>query len=214
MKTTLLFLFLLPFTLQSQPQSKTTLRIALFAWLPEKYLMFQQLEQDFEQRYPNYDLELRPLDPYSNESYGLNSGIDALYQFDVVEIDYYRFESLKRAHPFGLDRIPNKAALPKDVVGGAAAIPEEHLDWFVPHWNCGAHLVYRVGSKVEGANSFKAMLKALDERKAPLNVNFSGRTTLGEYYTDAYLDTHGPEKTKAHLLELGAQGAAVLDPVH
>ncbi len=188
----------------SQSIEKCDLNVALFAWLPDMALVFEQVEKDFENRYPEYNLEIEAIDPYSNEGYGIFNGINNFYDFDIVEIDYYRFNDLNRVNPSSLDSIPKQFVVNNDYVGGASKITNENLSFFVPHWICGNNLVYRTSNKqLDKAESFNEILESLNPKTTPLNVDFYGKATLGEYYADAVLDTYGENEARKHLKELG-----------
>ena len=215
MKNTVSLLLLLLLTTigYSQNNQPIPIRVALFAWMPDMALAFEQIEQDFEEKYPQYNLELEPIDPYSEESYGIYKGIDAFYDFDVVEIDYYRFRDVARVHPPSLDAIPSTFIAPNDYVGAATKIRQDDLPFFVPHWICSNNLVVRTtNQQLVRAQSFEAILKALHPKKTPLNVDFYGKATLGEYYADAVLDSYGPEEARKHLEALGNDINTTLKP--
>lgn len=46
----------------------------------------------------------------------------------------------------------------------------------------------------------------------PLDVDFYGKATLGEFYADAVLDMYGEAEAKKHLTELGTNENAKLKP--
>jgi len=197
----------------SQSNEESDIKIALFAWLPEMALVFEQIEKDFEDKHPKFNLEIEAIDPYSNDRYGIFNGINNFYDFDIVEIDYYRFNDLNRINPPSLDSIPEQFVNSVDYVGAAAKIEDENLSFFVPHWICGNSLVYRSSNKkLDKAESFNEILECLNPKSTPLNVDFYGKATLGEYYADAVLDTYGQSEAKKHLKNLGINENVSLKP--
>ncbi len=114
----------------------------------------------------------------------------------------------------GLDQIPPEIRRDaSDYVGPARTIMGTDIKkYLVPHWVCGNYLqIWSTNSDVVNAQTFTEFLSAVDpSSQKPLLAAMWGSTGLGEYYADAYLDVHGPDKTLQHLLDLKA-GKSDLD---
>ena len=114
----------------------------------------------------------------------------------------------------GLDKIP--AEIQRDsaaYVGPAKAIMATNVKDFVyPHWVCGNFVQTRASNTaVVNATTFKEFLAAVDPAaKKPVLAAMWGNTGLGEFYADAYLDVHGPDNTRRHLIAL-SNGKTELD---
>ncbi len=182
----------------------TDLNVAIFAYLPDASTAIERLEEAFEQRYSSIDLDLELWNPYDDAF--KDDGLSQIVDFDIVEIDTCRIDELMGGAFGGLDKIPleiqrNSA----DYVGPAKAIMATDIKIYVyPHWVCGNFLqTWASNTAVVNATSFKDFLKAVDPAsERPLLAAMWGSTGLGEFYADAYLDVHGPDKTRLHLIAL------------
>jgi thiamine pyridinylase len=188
------------------------LNVAIFAYLPDASTAVEKLEEAFEQRYSSIDLDLELWNPYDDSF--KDDGLSQIVDFDLVEIDTCRIDELMGGAFGGLDRIPNEIKRgPDSYVGPAITSMKTDIgQYVVPHWVCGNFVqIWSSNSAVVNAKTYEEFLAVVDPTaKRPLLAAMWGSTGLGEYYTDAYLDVHGPEKTREHLKSMNA-GTSDLD---
>lgn len=186
-----------------QPE-RVRLDVAIFAYLPDAAAAIERLEDEFETKYPEIDLDLELWNPYKQAR--AEDGTDQMSDFDLVEIDVCRLDPLRAQ----LDELPEALrANPKDCVAGARKlIMGDARRYVIPHWVCGNFLVFwATNHKMEQAKSFGEVLGALDPSKSPLHASMGGGTGLGEFYADALVDLYGPDRARQHLEELSSDPA-------
>lgn len=210
---TLAFLAIAFTTQLANGQSRDTdLNVAIFAYMPDASTAVEKLEDAFEQRYSSIDLDLELWNPYDDAF--KDDGLSQIVDFDLVEIDTCRIDQLMGGAFGGLDAIPAEIRRGADSYVGPAttSMKTDIGKYVVPHWVCGNYLqVWASNQDVVNAKTFDEFIAAVDPAaKRPLLAAMWGSTGLGEYYTDAYLDKHGPQKTREHLLQLES-GKADLD---
>ncbi len=180
------------------------LNVAIFAYLPDASAAIEKLEEAFEQKYSSIDLDLELWNPYDDAFE--DDGLSQIVDFDIVEIDTCRIDELMGGAFGGLDKIPAEIQrAPSAYVGPAKAIMATNIKGYVyPHWVCGNFVQTRASNTaVVNANTFKEFLAAVDPAAGrPVLAAMWGSTGLGEYYADAYLDVHGPDKTRLHLMAI------------
>lgn len=188
------------------------LNVAIFAYLPDASAAIEKLEDAFESRYSSIDLDLELWNPYDDSL--SDDGLSQIVDFDVVEIDTCRIDELMNGAFGGIDEIPAEVrrAAP-EYVGPAKAISATDIGRFVhPHWVCGNFLqIWSTNTAVVNAVTFSEFLHAVDSTRRPVLAGMWGSTGLGEYYADAHLDLHGPERTRDHLIALN-EGSEDLEP--
>ncbi|MEO0853616.1 MAG: hypothetical protein AAFY15_08950, partial [Cyanobacteria bacterium J06648_11] len=143
-----------------------------------------------------------------------DDGLSQIVDFDIVEVDTCRIDELMGGAFGGLDIIPQEIRMGSQAyVGPAKAITATDIgSYVVPHWVCGNFLQIWSGNKaVVDAHDFDGFLKAVDPSGKPVLAAMWGSTGLGEYYADAYLDLHGPDEAKKHLLDLHSGSAGLND---
>jgi ABC-type glycerol-3-phosphate transport system substrate-binding protein len=182
----------------------TDLNVAIFAYLPDASTALERIEEAFEARHKDIDLDLELWNPYDDTRE--DDGLDQIGDFDIIEIDACRLDSLAAGAFGGLDPLPaDWKAKPEDYVAGARALLlTANGQYITPHWVCGNFLVTRASNEaVVQARSFAELLDALDPAKGrPLLAPMWSRTGLGEFYADALIDIHGPETAREHLRAL------------
>lgn len=214
MRMCLVVIFLTVLAIEtSNAQSRDVdLNVAIFAYLPDASTAVEKLEDAFEQRFSSVDLDLELWNPYDDAF--KDDGLSQIVDFDLVEIDTCRIDELMGGAFGGLDRIPKEIRRGADSYVGPAttSMKTDIGQYVVPHWVCGNYLqIWTSNSAAVNAMNFDAFLAAVDPAaKRPLLAAMWGSTGLGEFYTDAYLDVWGPEKTREHLVALHA-GTTRLD---
>lgn len=217
----LLFLACLGADAARDPKAKTTqkhidLNVAIFAYLPDASAGIERIEEKFEHRHKNIDLDLELWNPYED---GIeDDGLRQLPKFDIVEIDVCRIDQFIGGMFGGLDVIPaDVRGKPNDYIGGAKSLAHSAAgQYVVPHWICGHFLViWSTNYDVIAARSFDTFLNAVDPSAGkPLLAGMWGSTGLGEFYADAMIDIYGQKKARDHLLSIGrhTDGCVQLDP--
>lgn len=189
------------------------LNVAIFAYLPDASTAIEKLEEAFERRYSSIDLDLELWNPYDDAF--KDDGLSQIVDFDIVEIDTCRIDELMGGAFGGLDKIPPEIQRDSGAyVGPAKAIMTTNIKGYVyPHWVCGNVVQTRASNTaVVNATTFKEFLAAVNPAtKKPVLAAMWGSTGLGEYYADAFLDVHGPDKTRLHLIAIN-NGKTGLDP--
>lgn len=186
------------------------LNVAVFAYLPDASTAIERLEDKFEQQYSRIDLDLELWNPYDDAIE--DDGMAQIVDFDIVEIDACRIDQLMNGAFGGLDKIPPEIqGAPTAYVGPAKAVMDTNVKEFLcPHWVCGNFLQTRVSNTaVVNATTFEEFLTAVDPVNKPVLAAMWGSTGLGEYYADAYLDVHGPQDTRQHLVALSKSEAEI-----
>lgn len=189
----------------------TTLRVALYPYVPQGDSLFYQLEAAFEASHPNVNVELVTHYTDANgESQSLGwyyySGPDEdpvpgilRTDADVIEVDSVLLSEMVEARRLQPVTLPSHADW---IPGAVAATALDGVQWTVPHWVCGNFLFYEAGDDaIAGAKDWAGLVDAAD---AGIMMDMKGTSTLGEWYLTA-LDKSGDDALAA----LGQDG---LDP--
>jgi len=165
----------------------TTLRVALYPFVPDGPGLFEALEAAFEASHAGVDLvlvdtlrdptsgELRPL----SESY--YSGGLVRVEADVYEIDTVLLKDMVDA-----GRLTALGAVTDRFVEGAlAAGTVDGSIWAIPHWLCGNFLYYKADDhEIRDAATWDSLLQVLTNDGDNLLIDLS-TSMLGEWYLTA-----------------------------
>lgn len=182
----------------SAKNSRTTLRVAMFPYLPslgKQGELARRIEQDFETLHPDVDLELQ-LDP------GLNyydpflvagwlksrtSDGRPKQPFDLVEIDTVLLGTLVDME--AVSEWPNEPANLIRTAYEAACL--DGRQYGVPHWMCG-HFIVTKDPVIAGATSISELTAAMKRANTPhpnLVGNLAGSWNTAAIYLDAWVDS-------------------------
>jgi len=175
----------------SLPPGRRPLRVVLYPFVPDKVGLFWQVEQSFERRHPEIDLQIVDLSDnyYDTDAPNAVTNTDA----DVVEVDSVFMQDLidgRRIQPLpsGLRRSAGPMLrVAEDAVTSGSS-------WYgVPHWLCTNFLFSWPPEPLNVAATLDDVVRAIGVRHAAgegLLIDLKGRSTLGELYLDALLDKY------------------------
>lgn len=183
----------------------TTLKVALYPYVPDRQTLFYVIEEMFEAENPGVNLEL--VDD-ENLLWDYYSGGLQKTEADVYEVDTILLADLIRAGKISPTDIPIDGNLPEAVT----AVTRGDKIYGVPHWVCGNFLFYRKGdSEIESAKTWAELAETLSKRKESLFIDFKGKSTLGEWYLTALSEIHGFKKAQEMALNSEELDKSVLD---
>jgi thiamine pyridinylase len=190
------------------------LSVALYPYIPERADLYWKVEQEFEDKYPAIDLRFvdTAAGYYKSEPANVLKGAKA----DVVEVDtvlLYDLVAQKLIEPLSDDRLPTATFLP--VAESAARL--DGKVYGVPHWVCGNFLFFRKDDPERGrfeklrslADLERVLGRPLSEHQSLL-VDLRGKSTLGEKFLDAMLDTYGTPEAVLKKLDAKTPDAEAL----
>ena len=180
------------------------LKVALYPTVPNAESLMNWIEKDFESRYPEIDLVLRPLHRTDNADYG-----DLSYEYDkaekalttkgldsqhIIEIDTMILGKLIEAGAVQKFNVDNGVSFLDAAV--QAVTWKDGIQYGVPHWTCGYFVISRL-EKVPQAKNLDELLSVLkkdgDEQSVDLVGALDGSWTSIMIYLDGFRDTH-PER--------------------
>ncbi|UUL82582.1 extracellular solute-binding protein [Sphingomonas qomolangmaensis] len=166
---------------------RRVLKASLYPYIPDASTAYWAIEQEFEARHPQIDLQITLKSGYYDErpaKEGIVHENADVYELDSVFLD--DFVQAGRIAPltgFG-DVVEQLLPFSREIVTKDGKLLG------LPHWVCGNFLFYREGDKaIEDAKSLGDIERAL--RSQPdqwLIADFSGKSTLGEIYLDGAMD--------------------------
>lgn len=189
---------------QTNP-SKTTLRVALFPYIPDaaddKYnKLTTKIETEFEKKNPSVDLVLKPIDSNEDGFYELDTlkkwltDSPANNGYQLVEIDTLLLGDLVKANVIQAWNVPKTQ--PDWHPAGQKAVTINNQIYGIPHWLCG-HFIFSRAKSVVKAKSITELLFALNQVN-PNTPNVAGDLrgswNLPALYLDAWADTYGLDK--------------------
>lgn len=182
----------------------TTLRVALYPYVPNRHELFYQLEATFEQEHPGVNLELI-------ESSDL---VDKYYSggLEKVDADVYEIDTVLLSDMIELNKITSLDILPSGFTQEALeAVKREGKTYGIPHWLCGNFLFYRKGdTEVEKAVTWKELNEVLRKTGKPLFVDFKGSSTLGEWYLTLLAEQNSLETAQKTIIESSSLDKSVV----
>jgi thiamine pyridinylase len=179
--------------------TRKPLHVALYPYIPDaggdQYVaLLARIEREFEDRNPDIDLVLRPL----NQSDGFYDG-QQLAQwltdppgeggYDVLEIDTELLGALAKDDLLA-PWTPSGTGFP---AAALAAVSAAGAPRGVPRWMCGFYVLSR-DPAIAGAADFDALMNAVDMQQAPaehIAGNLVSDWDLSSMYLSAAADTYG-----------------------
>ncbi len=182
-------------TATSKENEATTLRVALYPYVPNRLALFYRVEEIFEARNPGVNLELVDDTTLIWEYY--SGGLQATTA-DVYEVDTILLSDLVKSGKISAIKLPPGSYTDEAI----SAVTREGQVYGVPHWLCGNFLFYKKGDKeIENAATWKDLNEVLLNRNEAMFVDFKGKSTLGEWYLTALSGIYGLEKAQSLVLE-------------
>jgi thiamine pyridinylase len=168
----------------SLAKDTTSLKVALYPYVPESRELFSKLEQVFEAKHPEVNLQLieSHLDSQSGNIISLsedyyNGGL-LKTQADVYEIDTVLLQAMIEAKKIQPIELPDRRFVPSTY----KAITFDKKIWGTPHWVCGNFLFYKKDDlAIKNASSLNELTDAFKQDE-PLFIDLKGKSTLGEWY--------------------------------
>ncbi|MEN7547350.1 hypothetical protein AAG747_05500 [Rapidithrix thailandica] len=192
------FLFISHFITGCIAQNEKTdkrrdLIVSLYPYLPNTSDLYWKIETDFEQKFPeiNLEVQLNSWYYYSQDSVkkrGINFDQADIYELDCVFLDEF-ISSGK------IQKIPESINQNTTDYLPLASIAKRNETWYgVPHWVCGNFMYYKVGdNEIENVSNLKDLDEVLknSSSKNGLLIDLKGKSTIGELYLDALFDEFG-----------------------
>ena len=205
-----LIVFSFPDLTYAQTTRETTLRVALFPYIPDsledKYeKLLDRIESEFEDKNPEIDLELKPLNPNEEGFYEINTLTQWLSNspkeggYDLVEVDTLLLDDLVKANLAKVLDEPQNTEDWHPVALKAVTINEKIYG--IPHLLCG-HFLFYYNEKVAQATSvdeLSAILNEITPEIPNLAGNLTGSWNLPALYLDAWADTYGVDNINSAL---------------
>jgi thiamine pyridinylase len=160
------------------------LKVALYPYVPEGRELFFELEQAFEAKHPEINLQLieSHIDTKSGKPISLvedyyNGGL-LKTQADVYEIDTVLLQAMIEAKKIQPIELPDRRFVPSIY----KAITFDEKAWGTPHWVCGNFLFYKKDDlAIKSASNLNELIDAF-KKDDPLFIDLKGKSTLGEWY--------------------------------
>jgi len=191
---------LLPCPAHARPRG--TLTVALYPYVPEARDLFSELAAAFAATHPEVKVELveRYTEAHSHEVRVL---ADDYYdggllktEADIYEIDTVLLAEMVRAGKISPIDLPRRDFLPE----ARTAIQLDDKTWGIPHWVCGNFLFYgRDDAAIARARTWQELIAALQDGGSVL-ADFTGETTLAEWYLTSLAAVDGDLATVARRL--------------
>ncbi len=179
----------------SKENDFTTLRVALYPYVPNRHSLFHKVEKIFESRNPGVNLELVEDSALLEKYY--SGGLQKTVA-DVYEVDTILLSDLIKSGKILPIKLPS-GSFTKEAI---AAVTRNGDVYGVPHWLCGNFLIYKKGDKeIESSKTWKDLNEVLKKRNESVFVDFKGKSTLGEWYLTALSGQQGLEQAQKHVLE-------------
>jgi thiamine pyridinylase len=209
--------FLSPITLSSpniayaQITPKTTLKVALFPYIPDSaqdnfQTLLNRIESEFESQNPKVDLVLRPLNPVQDDFYDINTLKQWLSNsavndgYDLVEIDTLLLDDLVKANLIQPWYYPDN--IQDWIPTGLRAVTINGKTYGVPHLLCG-HFIFARDEKIVKTTSLKDLLTILIQITPDipnLGGDLTGSWNLPALYLDSWADINGTEEVSQALI--------------
>lgn len=203
-----------------QPLVQTTLRVALFPYLPDVandtlQAMQESIERLFEAANPQVDLQLRRMDPNDNDFYvpdslqmwlGSQAG-DSGYH--VVEVDAIMLGDLAAAGVLQPWQTLGDSA--NWMAGVLPALTYDGTLYGIPHWLCGDFILtaFPAVNQATTVGDFVAALDTASANEVKLSGALSGSWTLPALYLHTWADTYGPQGMAGAIDTLNLDSAVV-----
>src|SRR5262245_28389827 len=191
---------LLPCPAYARPREVLT--VALYPYVPEARDLFSTLAAAFAATHPRVRVELveRSTEPRSRKERPL---ADDYYdggllraEADVYEVDTVLLAEMVRAGKICPVNLPRRDFLPE----ARAAIRLDGKTWGVPHWACGNFLFYERGdAAIARARTWPELVAAL-QGGGTILADFTGATTLAEWYLTSLAAVDGDPAAVARRL--------------
>lgn len=186
----------------SPPPAPFALRAVMYPYIPNgpddaEARLATRLEREFEDARPDIDLDLQlswDADPYEYDDLTRwLTSTDPAEAVHVVEVDALILgELVAQGLVAEWPELPGAA----DFVGAARdTVTLDGKVYGVPHWLCG-HLVISRDPEIARAATASALLDALatgEPSLAGVSGTYLGSWNAVSLYTDAWVDTHGPD---------------------
>jgi thiamine pyridinylase len=167
------------------------LKVALYPYVPDRYVVFALLAREFQARKENEGVTLELVEPGDEYYSGGLLKLDA----DIYEIDSILLSDM-------LQKIaPLSASLSSFSPEGIEAVTRNGIVYAMPHWLCGNFLFYRKGdAEIRDAVTWDQLIDVLKKRKKPVMADFFGHLTLGEWYFTMLADRIGVDAAQSAVL--------------
>jgi thiamine pyridinylase len=160
------------------------LKVALYPYVPEGRDLFSELEQTFEAKHPEVNLQLIESHVDSNTGKPISLSEDYYNggllktQADVYEIDTVLLQAMIKTKKIQPIQLPDRRFVPSTY----KAITFNEKTWGTPHWVCGNFLFYKKDDlAIKNASNLNELIDAF-KKDDPLFIDLKGKSTLGEWY--------------------------------
>ncbi len=162
----------------------TSLKVALYPYVPQSRELFYELEQVFEASHPGVNLQL--IESRQDSKSGNSVSLAEDYydggllktQADVYEIDTVLLQAMIEAKKIQPIELPDRRFLPDTY----KAITFNDKTWGTPHWVCGNFLFYKKSDlAIKNASNLNELIDVF-KKSDPLFIDLKGKSTLGEWY--------------------------------
>lgn len=189
------------------------LKVSLYPYLPNIGSLYWEVESQFEAKYPEVNLVIELNSDYyyaqdSTNKHGINFDEADVYELDCVFLKDF-ISSGK------IQKLPASLELQEADFLPMASIGKQDGSWYgAPHWVCGNFLFYRQEDEalknVQNLAELEAVMLARPEGNRLL-VNFTGSSTLGEFYLTGLFDEHQDYSVVAPFLNPDNISTTILD---
>jgi thiamine pyridinylase len=174
---------------------ETTLRVALYPYVPERKALFFELEAIFENSHPGVNVELVETPEWISDYYkgGAEETRADVYELDTILLSDF----VLSGRVAELSSVPYQDFLPE----AFAAVQRDGKTYAVPHWICGNFLFYRTGDMdIETAATWADLLNRLEARGESILVDYKGSSTLGEWYLTILASLKGMDAAQIEIM--------------
>lgn len=205
-------LSLLSIAAQTSSPPRRTLRVVLYPFVPDKIGLFWLVEQSFERRHPDVDLQILDLSDnyYDQDSPHAVTNTEA----DVLEVDSVFMQDLIDSREIQPIPAPLRASTGSMLRVAVDAVTSGSAWFGIPHWVCTNFLFSRPQDALNAAATLDDVVNAIGTNHPPgrgLLIDLEGRLTLGELYLDALLDKYKTLSSAAPFVAVANRDQGVVD---
>jgi thiamine pyridinylase len=187
----------------------STLKVALYPYVPARHQLFLDLEAAFEQKHKGVDVIFVEPAIWQEKYYKADAkDIAQKLQADIYEIDTIRLSdfiengviaplpamSLEGVEPMALEAVTRNAKV-----------------YAVPHWLCGKVLIYRADAQyIEKAQTWDELIDGARSHREPIVFDLYGTTTIGEWYLSLLADKKGLPEAQAEVVSMSEPDLQVM----
>jgi thiamine pyridinylase len=187
----------------------TTLKVALYPYVPDRHQLFLDLEAAFEDKHKGVDVVLVEPSIWKDKYYKASAhDIAETLKADIYEIDTIRLSDfidsgvIAPLPPMSFEDFEPMAL---------EAVKRDGKLYAAPHWLCGKVLIYRADAEhIAHAKTWQEFVDGALKHREPVLFDMYGTTTVGEWYLSMLADKKGLHQAEAEVIAMNAPDREVM----